>query len=70
MYAIEPWTPSTHALWSPRAQLSVHLVVAVAWNTQARRREMALPYELVEIVTKHVTGWFSLSSNGDGISQN
>jgi hypothetical protein len=52
--AREPWSLSTHALWPLSAQHSVHVAVAVLWKARGQNPRMYLPYELVEILLKHV----------------
>ncbi len=52
--APKPWTSSTHALWSLSAQHIVHMAVAVLWKVRDQGRLMQVPYELVEIILRHV----------------
>ena len=50
----KPWTHSTHDQWPLSAQHSVHLAVAVMRKARSQGRHMQVPYELVEIILKHV----------------
>ncbi len=52
--APKPWTSSTHALWSLPAQDIVHMAVVVLWKVREQGRLMQVPYELVEIILRHV----------------
>jgi hypothetical protein len=50
----KPWTPSTHAQWPAFAQHSVHMMAAVLWKVRVHGKLMQMPYELVEIILRHV----------------
>ncbi len=52
--APKPWTSSTHALWPLPAQHIVHMAVVVLWKVYKQYPQMYLPYELVEIILRHV----------------
>jgi hypothetical protein len=52
--APKPWTSSTHALWPLPAQHIVHMAVVVLWKVRDQGRLMQVPYELVEIILRHV----------------
>jgi WD40 repeat protein len=52
--APKPWTSSTHALWPLPAQHIVHMTVVVLWKVYKQHPHMYLPYELVEIIFRHV----------------
>ncbi len=52
--AAKPWTSSTHALWPLPAQHIVHMAVVVLWKVRDQGRLMQVPYELVEIILRHV----------------
>jgi WD40 repeat protein len=52
--APKPWTSSTHALWPLPAQHIVHKAVVVLWKVRDQGRLMQVPYELVEIILRHV----------------
>jgi hypothetical protein len=52
--ALKPWTSSTHALWPLPAQHIVHMAVVVLWKVRNQGRLMQVPYELVEIIVRHV----------------
>jgi WD40 repeat protein len=50
----QPWTSSTHALGPSSTQHSVHVAVAVLWKVRVLGQLMRLPYELMEIVLRHL----------------
>jgi WD40 repeat protein len=52
--APKPWTPSTHSTWPLPAQHIVHMAVVVLWKVRYQGRLMQVPYELVEIILRHV----------------
>ncbi len=54
VHAPKPWTPSIHAQWPMSSQRKVYLAVAVLWKVRDQGRLMQMPYELVDIVLRHV----------------